>query len=93
MNLRELLPKGKVSEETMQALEPVFKGGILYKEHYGEAESCLAGRRIFHLGSGADLLSTGYPLRKGGKVPQGHGGHEGKKGGHDCSFLAPGHLT
>jgi len=58
MNLRELLPKGKISEETMQALEPVFKGEILYKqERYGEAEaSYLAGLENFPPGSGGRFL-------------------------------------
>jgi tetratricopeptide (TPR) repeat protein len=58
MNLRELLPKGKISEETMQALEPVFNGEILYKqEQYGEAEaSYLAGLENFPPGSGGRFL-------------------------------------
>jgi tetratricopeptide (TPR) repeat protein len=58
MNLRELLPKGEISEETMQALEPVFKGEILYKqERYGEAEArYLAGLENFPPGSGGRFL-------------------------------------
>lgn len=58
MNLRELLPKGKISEETMEALEPVFEGEILYKqERYGEAEArYLAGLENFPPGSGGRFL-------------------------------------
>ena len=58
MNLRELLPKGKISEETMQALEPVFQGEILFKkERYGEAEAkYLAGLDNFPPGSGGRFL-------------------------------------
>ena len=58
MNLRELLPKGKISEETMQALEPVFQGEILFKEErYEEAEAkYLAGLENFPPGSGGRFL-------------------------------------
>lgn len=58
MNLRELLPKGKISEETMLALEPVFEGEILFKEErYGEAEAkYLAGLENFPPGSGGRFL-------------------------------------
>jgi len=58
MNVRELLPKGKISEETMQALEPVFKGEILYKQgQYGEAETFyLEGLENFPPGSGGRFL-------------------------------------
>ena len=40
MNARELLPRGKISEETLQALNPVFEGEQLSKEgRYQEAET------------------------------------------------------
>ena len=58
MNLRELLPKGKVTEETMVALTPVFEGEILYKqERYLEAEaSYLEGLENFPVGTGGRFL-------------------------------------
>jgi tetratricopeptide (TPR) repeat protein len=58
MNVRELLPKGKISEETMEALQPVFWGEALYKkERYGEAESSyLTGLENFPPGSGGRFL-------------------------------------
>lgn len=58
MKARDLLPKGKISEETMQALEPVFQGEILYKqEQYGEAEArYLEGLGNFPPGSGGRFL-------------------------------------
>jgi tetratricopeptide (TPR) repeat protein len=38
MNLRQLLPRGKIPEETMQALNPVFEGEVLVKkQRYAEA--------------------------------------------------------
>jgi tetratricopeptide (TPR) repeat protein len=40
MNFRELLPRGKISEETLQALTPVFEGERLCKEgRYEEAKT------------------------------------------------------
>jgi tetratricopeptide (TPR) repeat protein len=40
MNLRELLPQGKISDETLQALAPVFEGERLCKEgRYVEAKT------------------------------------------------------
>jgi tetratricopeptide (TPR) repeat protein len=58
MNLRELLPKTKISEETMAALEPVFEGEILYKEgRYLEAEARYrAGLENFPVGTGGRFL-------------------------------------
>ena len=32
MSFRKLLPRGKISEETMQDLAPVFQGEMLYKK-------------------------------------------------------------
>lgn len=40
MNLRKLLPRGKISEEIMEALTPVFEGEVLVKkERYAQAIS------------------------------------------------------
>jgi tetratricopeptide (TPR) repeat protein len=40
MNFREFLPRGKISEETLQALSPVFEGEKLVKEgRYEDAET------------------------------------------------------
>jgi tetratricopeptide (TPR) repeat protein len=40
MNFRELLPRGKISEEILQALSPVFEGERLVKEGwYDEAKA------------------------------------------------------
>jgi tetratricopeptide (TPR) repeat protein len=75
MNLRELLPQGKISEETMQALEPVFKGEIFFKqEQYGSAEaSYLAGLENFPPRSGGRFLifnKLGILYEKVGKLPR-----------------------
>lgn len=58
MNFRQLLPKGEVSPETMQALEPVFQGEILYKQgRYREAEAhYLIGLENYPPGSGGRFL-------------------------------------
>lgn len=38
MSFRNLLPRGKISEETMQGLAPVFQGEMLYKkQRYAQA--------------------------------------------------------
>lgn len=40
MNFRELLPQGKISEETFKALSPIFEGETLVKEgRFEEAEA------------------------------------------------------
>jgi tetratricopeptide (TPR) repeat protein len=58
MNLRKLLPRGKISQEIFQSLNPVFEGEILYKqERYAEAEArYLEALKDFPAGSGGRFL-------------------------------------
>jgi tetratricopeptide (TPR) repeat protein len=58
MNLRKILPRGKISEEVMEALSPVFEGEILCKqERYAEAEArYLEALKDFPAGSGGRFL-------------------------------------
>jgi tetratricopeptide (TPR) repeat protein len=58
MELKELFRKEKVSVETLEALEPVFEGEVLYKEErYREAEArYLAGLKNFPPGTGGRFL-------------------------------------
>ena len=58
MNLRRLLPRGKISQEIFQSLNPVFEGEVLYKqERYAEAEArYLEALKDFPAGSGGRFL-------------------------------------
>lgn len=58
MNIRQLLPQGKISEETFKTLGPVFKGEALVKEgRYAEAETkYLEALSGFPKGSGGRFL-------------------------------------
>ncbi len=58
MNLRKLLPRGKISQEIFQSLNPVFEGEVLCKqERYAEAEaSYLQALNDFPAGSGGRFL-------------------------------------
>jgi tetratricopeptide (TPR) repeat protein len=58
MDFRQLIPQGKISEETFKALSPVFEGEALVKqERYKEAESkYLEALRDFPKSSGGRFL-------------------------------------
>lgn len=58
MNFRKLLQPGKVSEETLQMLNPVFEGEVLCKHgRYEEAEAkYLEALKDFPAGSGGRFL-------------------------------------
>ncbi len=58
MNLRKVLPRGKISEETFKSLSPVFEAEVLYKhQHYEEAEcKYLDALKNFPVSSGGRFL-------------------------------------
>ena len=58
MNLRKILPRGKIPQEIFESLNPVFEGEVLYKqERYAEAEAkYLEALKDFPAGSGGRFL-------------------------------------
>ncbi len=58
MNLRRLLPTGKISDDTIRLLNPIFEAEALYKrQHYSEAEKKYQqALKAFPPGSGGRFL-------------------------------------
>ena len=58
MNLRKVLPEGKISKETLQSLSPIFDAEILFKnQRYEEAEAkYLEALKDFPASSGGRFL-------------------------------------